>query len=281
MSDFLKSPFIKNWSVENDRVIVKGKEIPFVRFDSFKFNKLFKSGKIKSDGVSYCLRYTSIEKHKGIEAMEFISRKFKESIISRNSKYFANPMITGKGMYEFALKNGFCKGFKLFTGYYIKKHFDVLAKNLVEDEIPIITFMGLHDKKINKGLGKGQYAYALTNKRFIYGQKGLFGETFEYLKVENIDNVSFKKGWLYREFDIVTYRQLVCFCVLHNRDQLLNKMLQEEFHKLKEKQNNLKNSISVDSVSNADEIRKYKRLLDDGIITQEEFDNKKKELLGL
>lgn len=33
--------------------------------------------------------------------------------------------------------------------------------------------------------------------------------------------------------------------------------------------------------SAADEIRKYKELLDDGIITQEEFDAKKKQLLGL
>lgn len=33
--------------------------------------------------------------------------------------------------------------------------------------------------------------------------------------------------------------------------------------------------------SNVDEIRNYKSLLDDGIITQEEFDAKKKELLGL
>lgn len=30
-----------------------------------------------------------------------------------------------------------------------------------------------------------------------------------------------------------------------------------------------------------EEITKYKKLLDDGIITQEEFDRKKKELLGL
>lgn len=35
------------------------------------------------------------------------------------------------------------------------------------------------------------------------------------------------------------------------------------------------------SESPADEIRKYKSLLDDGIITQEEFDKKKKQLLGL
>ena len=35
------------------------------------------------------------------------------------------------------------------------------------------------------------------------------------------------------------------------------------------------------SLSNADELKKYKDLLDSGIITQEEFDVKKKQLLGL
>ncbi|MBE6680442.1 MAG: SHOCT domain-containing protein [Ruminococcaceae bacterium] len=33
--------------------------------------------------------------------------------------------------------------------------------------------------------------------------------------------------------------------------------------------------------SNADELKKYKELLDSGVITQEEFDAKKKQLLGL
>lgn len=33
--------------------------------------------------------------------------------------------------------------------------------------------------------------------------------------------------------------------------------------------------------SSADELREYKKLLDDGIITQEEYDAKKKQLLGL
>lgn len=35
------------------------------------------------------------------------------------------------------------------------------------------------------------------------------------------------------------------------------------------------------ALSGADEIVKYKKLLDDGILTQEEFDAKKKQLLGL
>lgn len=38
---------------------------------------------------------------------------------------------------------------------------------------------------------------------------------------------------------------------------------------------------STAGVSSADEILKFKKLLDAGIITQEEFDQKKKELLGI
>lgn len=40
-------------------------------------------------------------------------------------------------------------------------------------------------------------------------------------------------------------------------------------------------TIIMQQESNADELKKFKELLDNGIITQEEFDAKKKELLGL
>lgn len=40
-------------------------------------------------------------------------------------------------------------------------------------------------------------------------------------------------------------------------------------------------STSQNTVSSADELRKFKELLDSGVITQEEFDAKKKQLLGL
>jgi hypothetical protein len=41
------------------------------------------------------------------------------------------------------------------------------------------------------------------------------------------------------------------------------------------------NINQVVQMSNPDEIRKFKQLFDDGIITKEEFEKKKKELLGL
>ena len=39
--------------------------------------------------------------------------------------------------------------------------------------------------------------------------------------------------------------------------------------------------ISVQAPSSADELVKFSALLKDGLITQDEFDKKKKELLGL
>lgn len=47
----------------------------------------------------------------------------------------------------------------------------------------------------------------------------------------------------------------------------------------KESQRTVVNNIQ--ETTNADELKKYKDLLDSGAITQEEFENKKKELLGL
>lgn len=47
------------------------------------------------------------------------------------------------------------------------------------------------------------------------------------------------------------------------------------------KQNVALSIETVSPTSSTDEIRKYKELLDDGILTQEEFDFKKKELLGI
>ena len=43
----------------------------------------------------------------------------------------------------------------------------------------------------------------------------------------------------------------------------------------------VRNNSTLSSSSNADELRKFKELLDDGIITEEEFEMKKKQLLGL
>lgn len=54
----------------------------------------------------------------------------------------------------------------------------------------------------------------------------------------------------------------------------------EEWETEKAKQGQIA-STSAPTISAADELKKFKELLDSGIITQEEFDAKKKQLLGL
>lgn len=63
--------------------------------------------------------------------------------------------------------------------------------------------------------------------------------------------------------------------------KILRKGLNEEIKKaINKARNSERNGNNIGTVlSNADEIRKYKQLYDDGIITQQEFESKKKELL--
>ena len=65
-----------------------------------------------------------------------------------------------------------------------------------------------------------------------------------------------------------------------------NKQARDEVYdainrQIAERQNNKGSVTVVNNASNADELKKYKDLLDAGIITQEEFDAKKRQLLGL
>ena len=50
--------------------------------------------------------------------------------------------------------------------------------------------------------------------------------------------------------------------------------------KIEKKKLSEDNNITMVSFSCADDIRKYKKLLDDGIITEEEFETAKRELLN-
>lgn len=67
-------------------------------------------------------------------------------------------------------------------------------------------------------------------------------------------------------------------------DSFLTKSAMEDYNNIAAKLDQIISSNTQEPTSNgsnADELRKFKDLLDDGIISQAEFDEKKKELLGL
>lgn len=78
--------------------------------------------------------------------------------------------------------------------------------------------------------------------------------------------------------DVGTSSGKIKFKLIKNQDEIhsvISKLLMER--QQAEKTGNTQNN----NTSNADELKKYKDLLDSGIITQDEFNEKKKQLLGL
>ena len=119
------------------------------------------------------------------------------------------------------------------------------------------------------------YELTVTDKR-IYG-KVAWGKRVD-LPVDSISaiaTVTISKG-----VSVSTSSGRISFLIIKNADEIykiMNNLL------IKRQQEKADSSVSATAPKNdeADQLKKYKDLLDSGVITQEEFDAKKKQLLGL
>ena len=114
----------------------------------------------------------------------------------------------------------------------------------------------------------------VTDKR-VYGTAA-FGKRVD-LPLDSISAVgtSFLKG-----IDVGTSSGRIKFKLVKNQKDVhsaMSKLLMER------QQKETKGTVveNIIATSNADELKKFKELLDSGVITQDEFDEKKKQLLGL
>lgn len=111
-------------------------------------------------------------------------------------------------------------------------------------------------------------AITITNKR-VYGVS-VFRKRVDL----PMDSISAVGTGIFSSLVVTTASGAIKFVMLENRDDLhktLSNLLVERQGK----------SITIEPNSDADELKKYKTLLDNGAITQEEYDAKKKQLLGL
>lgn len=110
---------------------------------------------------------------------------------------------------------------------------------------------------------------AVTNYR-VYG-KNIAGQVD--LPIDSISSV--KKG-LFKSIGVASSSGLVKFYLVESRDEIF-----EEISALLKQRQSAKTIIKEEARNSTDELKKFKELLDMGVITQEEFDAKKKQLLGL
>lgn len=114
----------------------------------------------------------------------------------------------------------------------------------------------------------------ITDKR-VYG-KTVFGKQVD-LPLDSISAVG--TSWL-KGISVSTSSGRVSFSFIKNRNEI-HKAVSDLLIARQEKERagtTIKQEIQQ---SSADELKKYKELLDIGVISQEEFDAKKKQLLGL
>lgn len=115
------------------------------------------------------------------------------------------------------------------------------------------------------------YELIVTDKR-AYG-KAAFGKRVDL----PLDMISAVGTGMFKSIAIATSSGKISFLTIKNRDDIhkcVSDLLLERQKKSEQVANN-------PAPSNADELKKYKELLDIGVISQEEFDAKKKQLLGV
>ena len=114
----------------------------------------------------------------------------------------------------------------------------------------------------------------VSDKR-VYG-RAAFGKQVDL----PLDSISAVGTWtLFKGISVASSAGSIKFGMIKNRDAIhsaISKLLMERQNK--SAGTTIRQEIPQ---SNADELKKFKDLLDAGVITQEEFDAKKKQLLGL
>lgn len=168
-----------------------------------------------------------------------------------------------------------------------KRAFDEVVKLLQPDEEVILAFAGWICSKSEGNSGSlSQVGVALTNQRLLIGgnaSTSVFKKCYvgEYYNTSNINAISQRKGFISSDLIIDTLGDDLS--ISEYSIEIVNRIA-ADFSSALQKIKAAKSADAgkiVQQVSAADELKKFKELLDMGVISQPEFDAKKKQLLGL
>lgn len=156
-----------------------------------------------------------------------------------------------------------------------KKNFELIAQNIVGDEVPKLAFVGNVDDF--------QSAFVATDRRIIMARKKRTGgETVLSISWHQVNDIYGKKG-IYGTVILDSLHEVIKVMVPNKLAVPLANDLMNVLHEVKSPAPQLVvQQVATPTASDPyEELKKAKELLDMGILTQNEFDAKKKQLLGL
>lgn len=185
---------------------------------------------------------------------------------------------TAEKMYQYCVNNNLGAG---TTRGWAIKHFQLIIDNLNHGENIYCVFIGLHNyKSFTKH--DGNFAYAITDKRIIMAQHKILGANVQSVSIENINDITLSKSIMTGIVCIDTYKETFNVGVDASSATNIYNCVHKALDKIKGNAFSPQTSNNVSyQKSPAEQIKEFKELLDMGIISQNEFDIKKKQLLGI
>jgi len=156
--------------------------------------------------------------------------------------------------------------------YAVTKTFDSNEEKLTSSLTPLLAFSFVGGLVYFWLIG---YELTVTNKR-IYGKVAL-GKRVD-LPVDSVSATALVP--LFEGISVSTSSGRISFLAIKNADEIY-KVISDLLIERQQEKANAVAATAVPQSDEADQLKKYKELLDGGVITQEEFDAKKKQLLGL
>lgn len=124
------------------------------------------------------------------------------------------------------------------------------------------------------------FIFWMSNCHITITDKRVYGVAAFKKRVDlPFDMISAVGGGIFNRLTVATSSGRITFYFLKNRDDIFDVIT----NRLIERQELASVATIKQEIvqSNADELKKYKELFDSGVISQEEFEQKKKQLLGL
>lgn len=256
----------KPWTLLDDRLVYGKKEILFTEIQSVS---LFAKPTFATNGVitvkfnnkTINLAYSNKSKDEGYKAFLYLQEHYgtNDQNINRKTAFDIEKEINDLP----------CK-----DDWGTKKEIS---------ELPNILNLDENIKAITSGVTDGNtWLIVCTNKRVLMLDKGMiYGLKLIDIPLDRINSISHSKGLLLGKLAITDGATTRTIDNVSNVTVgFFADTVTKEVELYKHSKNTPLTQI-VNSISSADELIKYKQLLDMGALTQEEFDIKKKELLGI
>lgn len=182
-----------------------------------------------------------------------------------------------------------CSQFKYKLGHFDKQAINDIAAMMTDDETPVFAYgvnvaagepQGKIDSKISIK-DKDPGLLVVTNLRIIFMMRIGSQTSSKVIYLSDIETVDSRRTSVIFGITVLRVQTRTTALAIDCGEKELKALEQILNDAVLKSHSSAPVSAPTQQVSAADEIKKYKDLLDAGAITQEEFDAKKKQLLGL